>query len=231
MENEKKSVQTVLTISNTDIVTMLMVKQKKVLQDKVPGLQLVLKQIKDHYVTTVKGILDEEIKESKTVGLLKQSLDTLHKIYNVKNIPFKIDFLFSTQGMAEGLVDSAFYKMQYDGSPRNMAITVNTLPSLGAILGNAESTEEEVREFENNFHYVCDENEYEVPYHGNKHTVAITPTDKAEYEDTVKQLARIQDLLRSDVRMKEEIVAKMTEKAIDANVELQAIIGDVLLLE
>jgi len=233
-DNKPTSVQTVLTISNTDIVTMLMVQQKKVLQDKLPELKAIMNGIEYTYQVMVEEVINKRIAENGAIVALRQAVETITKIYN-PNTPFRVDFSNTVAIEAQNVI-SRIFSRGYHGSSinsngkANPEIIVESLPNLAIFVGNLGASEEEVNRLEDDFHFVSEENEFEVP-HRHKDIIAIKKDDAELWQETADQMARINQLLRDDTKMKEEIVAKMTEKAINSNIELQAIVGDILLLE
>lgn len=237
MEDNKpaQSVQTVLTISNTDIVTMLMVQQKKLLEDKIPGLKASLSAIENVYQKMVEDVLNKRVAESGVILSLREAITTLHKVYN-PNIEFRVDFDQTVASTASCIIQRVFnrgfhaYSINCPDNQANPVIVVEELPCLSVYVGPLGMDEEKVNILEDQFHFVNEENCYEVP-HNHKDIIAIKKDDVELWRKIAAQIVEISHLLRDDTKMKEQIVAKMTEKAISANVELQAIVGDILLLE
>jgi hypothetical protein len=228
MENtENKSVQTVLTISNTDIVTMLMVQQKEILKNKLPELHKTLVSIEDIYIEKVKETLNLRIAENKNIVPLREAIYTINRIYN-PNIEFRVEFNQTIDELATTIILNTFNRGFYCSV--NKDVVVDYLPDLAIYVGAPGMDEEEKSRLGDRFHWVVDINIYEIP-HKHKDIIVITPEHRDAWKEAHDKLNEIHKLIKDDSKLKEQIVAKMTEKAIAANTELQTIVGEILLLE
>jgi len=228
MENtENKAVQTVLTISNTDIVTMLMVQQKKILEERIPDLKTILNDIEEIYRLKVKETLKLRIAENEHIVPLREAIYTINRIYN-PDVEFRVEFNQTIDELATTIILNTFNRGFYCSVNRDVEITY--LPSLAVYVGASGMDEEEKSRLADRFHWVVDNNCYEIP-HKHKDIIVITPEHRDAWKEAHDKLNEIHKLIKDDSKLKEQIVAKMTEKAIAANTELQTIIGDILLLE
>jgi hypothetical protein len=219
---EKNSVQTILSISNTDIVTMLIVKQKELLISQLPIIQKEIDEYVDKYKDKVYQILFGMIEEPQ-VKQLKDSLKILYKVYN-PNINFEVSLSVGLEDYAQRICERylSIYRQHHTLEFKCVEkIKINGLPNFRIEIEEID---------ERNFIFPSEEQEYSIPFIKEKF-ITINKKDAIEIEKILNKSIKINNLLRDDKKLRDEIVAKMTAKAISENIQLQGIVKDVMLLE
>jgi hypothetical protein len=188
------------SISNTDLVTMLMVKQKELLSKRVVELSAISAGCKLQVYNRIKKKLDVKFKELKP---LLDKYEELIKLYNPK-VNFKLDV--------------------YEPTKENLSLTKENLSLI---------TEENIDYFYLKLDYICFEVDVDEK-HEDKY-VSIEPdggffvpfkfsfkekADKA-YMDAINELHYTQNLLYNESKLRDTIVAKMTETALQNMPELK----------
>lgn len=223
----QSSVQTVLSVSNTDIVTMLMVKQKELLQQKRPLLLANRKKIEEQYAKILFSKLEENLANNSSIERLKEALISLLEIYNPE-AEFEVSLDDPLQIYAARRVSQYFnYRgsRPYGPPPETQkSFTVGKLPDLYITVPD---------KYEYAFEYPGGSKGFTIPEKDEvtEEKIIITDMDFKAICDINDEIAKIEAFLRDDKKLHEHIVAKMTERALSGNKELQNIVTDFILIE
>lgn len=197
--------QTTFSVSNTDVITMLVVKQRKVLQDKEAQL------IKQYLELRVK--FNEKFKVLYNKRLEKVNKDVISSFeILMKALNPKLKF---TIQVGE---DDMYLDTRYRGDKDTYTYNQDFL-SIYAIFN--EEDEDRIVCFNNS-----GDTHIEIPFKIN--IKMVIPQELIELD---KELIEIRSLLDNETSLKEQMIAKVTENAIKNLPEMQTLVNGVELLQ
>jgi alpha-L-fucosidase len=210
---QKSEIATSISISNTDVVTMLMVKNKKHLNTKRSDLidrkfHLFLEYGKVKYKFLKIVEKNEKIKTitDSLINIVSVFTKTKYKVsYRVD----EIDRIFNSVDYGRSLDD--YEKAGWKAKIKDVDILIEPLDEED---GNEDKFYEEVPQ---NF---TDSVSIKTNF-----TFNIPQEILKEINEVVTEIKKIDDLLRNEGKMKDELVAKITENAISSSPELQKQLG------
>lgn len=202
-------INTVINVSNTDIITMLVVKNRANLEAKLKDLRAQLKGLNDDYAKYTKELIKGQENNPKILKY-KEAAENFIKV--ITKIPFRSE------------------------------VTSNSVPSFNE-LAYEKSLSMKIEGLCINFYAVNPDKEddfYEVVpagvgelYVDIKIPVKVSLANATLYKNLFEEIYEIEDLLRNETKMKEQLIAKVTEKAIEGSTVLKEKLGleNLLLLE
>jgi len=223
MNQEIGKLNASFSVSNTDVITMLVVKNREVLNEQKKSLieqrekfaLSVVKTAKDKW----KKFFDKEVKDNKAI----EAYHNLLKILNPK-AKFNLGFTNNEQNI-EYHVYSSFGVSSYYYNTKNekgeFIYSINDLE----VYPEFEDGDEGYKTQEN-FHYVSSgdgggQGIYIPSRFIFKYNV---PTEVVEIN---KKLAEIQNLLSNEIVLKEKLIAQVTENAIKQIPELSILVSGI----
>jgi hypothetical protein len=223
MEN---TLQTVLTISNSDIVTMLIVKQKKELKSRLPELNEEKINLLSKYARRLAENLQQRWNENSSKGSILASARTLLEIYN-PGIKFTLDLDNSLTEAATRRVHNTFgnrmNRAGYFLQVKETKFSVGPLPRLSAVCVD-EKDEPMFNPYMFSDFSVKEDQKLCEEYI----TLSIEDSNKLIEIDT--EMCDIDAFLRDDKKLHDHIVAQMTERAIENNQEMKILLSGIKLL-
>jgi len=202
-------INTVINVSNTDIITMLVVKNRANLEAKLKDLRAQLKALNDDYAKYTKGLIKGQENNPKILKY-KEAAENFIKV--ITKIPFRSE------------------------------ITSNSVPSIGQLVYEKNLTDKIYGlniafyavnpDKEDDFYEAVPEGVGEL-YVDIKIPVKVSPANAILYKSLFAEIYEIEDLLRNEAKMKEQLIARVTEKAIEGSTALKEKLGleNLLLLE
>ena len=201
-------INTVINVSNTDIITMLVVKNRANLEAKLKDLRAQLKGLNDDYAKYTKELIKGQENNPKILKY-KEAAENFIKV--ITKIPFRSE------------------------------VTSNSVPSFSQ-LAYEKSLSMKIEGLCINFYAVNPDKDdfYEVVpagvgelYVDIKIPVKVSLANATLYKNLFEEIYEIEDLLRNETKMKEQLIAKVTEKAIEGSTVLKEKLGleNLLLLE
>lgn len=182
--------QTNFTVSNTDVITMLVVKQREQLELKREQLRLEWISIKD---SMEKKAIESYNKQLKKLNpKVVESFTTLVSLLNPKK-KFEV-----------GIGNNSFY----------------FYPEKGL---NYETQEVEIQAIFNDkddYYSICEENRIYAPC---KIKIKIQASERAK--ELIKQIDKIDSLLKNENKLKQKLIAQVTENAIKNLPEIQSLVN------
>ena len=183
--------QTNFTVSNTDVITMLVVKQREQLELKREQLRLEWISIKD---SMEKKAIESYNKQLKKLNpKVVESFTTLVSLLNPKK-KFEV-----------GIGNNSFYYFY---------------PEKGL---NYETQEVEIQAIFNDkddYYSICEENRIYAPC---KIKIKIQASERAK--ELIKQIDKIDSLLKNENKLKQKLIAQVTENAIKNLPEIQSLVN------
>lgn len=207
--------ETTFTVSNTDVITMLVVEQRELLRKKrsevlAEYLVRVTQQVDKEYSKLLQSVQkNKQFKESF------DALNTLFKTLNPK-INFTLEYKERLKNNVEHFVSDLYrgYRVLRDDNVlayTDIDITLET------------ETEEDGDRLR--FPWSNGYEEISLPF---KYKTTIKPDDKTL--ELSNELNRIDELLRNENTLKEKLIASVTKNAIKDIPEMKALVGQVNLL-
>lgn len=206
--------ETTFNVSNTDVITMLVVEQREVLQKKRNELR----------IEYVKKIAEQTEKEhSKLLQSLKKNkqfqegFDALVKLFTILNPKLKLNINYE-QRLKDQVFN--FITNQYD----NFSYNVDNKLEFNDIDVVIE-TEDEDDQDKLRFPW---SNGYEDVFLPFKYKSQVKVDEKTK--ELSKEINKINDLLRNEASLKEKLIATVTKNAIKELPEMKALVGNINLL-
>jgi hypothetical protein len=198
--------QNITTVSNSDIVTMLAVKNRKIIEEKIVGLYKRRAELHDIKVAQFKEA------HAKAVASLNPrivaSFLELHQLLN-PGVPVKVTphirEYYDLYNRAHAVIDMVTFQVHID----------------------VEDDDDEYRRHEANFQEI---NRGELQVHLKRIMVEFPTNVVVEADDVDKELHRLNMLLKDESKLKDELVAQMTAHAITQNAELAGMVDSIKLL-
>lgn len=221
---DKGQVNTNLTISNTDIVTMMMVKNRKFLQDKLVEIS---KNI-DTRVNLQVGLLNKKIlaeaKKDSLVKIAEAYINFIRVANSNPSIQYRIgsssDFDLIQlirgiyRGVAQGCTNPTYGSTGLNAQLRKEQIQVNMSWIHISLTGTKKNT-----------HYLGG------GYSGLPCKIKITIPADTEISELFKEGERIDNLLKNEKSLKEQTIANLTERALMNSPLLKQLTVDAGILE
>ena len=184
-------INTVINVSNTDIITMLVVKNRVNLETKLKNLRAQLKTLNDNYAKYTKALIKGQENNPKILKY-KEAAENFIKV--ITKIPFRSEITSNSIPCLNQLVNE-----------KNLTDKIYGLNiAFYAINPNKED----------DFYEVVPEGVGEL-YIDIKIPVKVSLADATLYKNLFKEIYEIENLLRNEDKMKEQLIAKVTEKAIE----------------
>jgi len=205
--------ETTFTVSNTDVITMLMVEQRELLKNKRT-------EVFEKYIINL-GVQTTEVNE-KVLAVVKKNkpfndgldaLNTLFKVLNPK-LSFKLDYETHVKNQVSNSISNMYH--------RHFGNDEKTL-ELSEIYITIDIDEKDEERFQ--FPWSNGYDEISLPF---KYKTALKVNK--ETKELSEELNRIDDLLRNENALKEKLIASVTKNAIKDLPEMKALVGNVNLL-
>jgi hypothetical protein len=202
-------INTVINVSNTDIITMLVVKNRANLEAKLTDLRAQLKALNDDYAKYTKGLIKGQENNPKILKY-KEAAENFIKV--ITKIPFRSEIISNSV--------PCFHQLACEKS------------SSGKIEGLCINFYAINPDKEDAFYEVVPEGVGEL-YVDIKIPVKVSLANATLYKNVFAEIYEIEDLLRNETKMKEQLIARVTEKAIEGSTVLKEKLGleNLLLLE
>lgn len=224
MESNEKKLSTNFSVSNADVITMLVVKNRENLN----------KQREEHRLVYVAGVkkLSDEIKQKWEKYISKkfeknEIVDTYQKLLKLLNPKAKFELDLGIKTVSESIeytISSVCSgsREYYGAAQKNgeYEFEIKTLYILPEFSDNEEGSKEQ-----GNFHYISSGD-----YGEGGSGLQIDVKFKAKYKvpDVVKEASNkiyeIDKLLKDEKTLKEKLIAQVTENAIKQMPELQSLV-------
>lgn len=205
--------ETTFTVSNTDVITMLMVEQRELLKNRrteVFGKYIVNLGVQTNELT--EKVLSV-VKKNKPFNDGLEALNTLFKVLNPK-LTFKLDYEKHIKNQVSNSVSNMYHRY-YSDDEKTFEFT--------EIYITIEIDEKDEDRFQ--FPWSNGYDEISLPF---KYKSALKVNK--ETKELSEELNRIDDLLKNENALKEKLIASVTKNAIKDLPEMKALVGNVNLL-
>lgn len=195
-----------INVSNTDLVTMLVVKNRKILQDKRTEISAALDVIFAQQAAVLKSKVDKLVDKAKLIPIA----DAYLAFVQLLNPKMKLSYEF--QGISEKhildiVVQHYYYKNQNGSSryrssgPSDDHIYIRNNSIRLSVTTGDENKDEHL--------YWAEGGEPYLPC-----KINVKMAESKEVIELYKELNRIDNLLKNEKALKEEIIANLTEQTV-----------------
>lgn len=195
--------QTTFNVSNTDVITMLVVKQRELLEKRE---QTVLKEFLEESVKI--NNQGKELYKKRLEKVDKTIVEGFRNLFKALNPKIKFEIQIG---------ESDFYIDLYRNRQKIYNYYDDSI-NIYAIVD--EKDEEKVVTINNN-----GDTYLKIPF---KMKFSVKITDK--YYELSKELGEIRSLLKNEARLKEKLIAQVTENALKSLPEMQTLVNNVELI-
>lgn len=209
--------ETTFTVSNTDVITMLMVEQREILKNQREVTYEKYRKEINKQVDEVTNKVISLIKKNKNINEGLDALNVLFKVLNPK-IKFTLEYEHDIKRYIENQIYMTYHETY--GLNKGDIIEFDVIN----IKIDLENEDE-------------DEGRFIFPWGNGYEEISLPFKHKYKYklDENIKKLSseltRIDELTRNENTLKEKLIASVTKNAIKDLPEMKALIGGVNLLE